>query len=142
MKIRRIIEGDLENGFLETLNQLSPIGDLSLAQWKIIFYEIMQNPLYNIFVVEEEGKIIGTATLLLERKFIHKGGFVGHIEDVVINKKYQGKGLGLKLISHIISVAKTSNCYKVILNCSEGNISFYEKLGFIKNEICMRLDSL
>jgi len=28
MKIRRIIEDDLENGFLETLNQLSPTGDL------------------------------------------------------------------------------------------------------------------
>ena len=132
--------GDLKNGFLETLENLSTIGDLPMKDWQAICTEIFQNPIYTIFVAEDEGKIIGTATLLLERKFIHAGGIVGHIENVVVKKEYQRQGIGGKLVAHAIVYAKENACYKVILDCSEQNVSFYEKFGFKKHEICMRLD--
>ena len=37
--------------------------------------------------------IIGSTTLLIEQKFIHDGGKVGHIEDVVTRKGYEGFGI-------------------------------------------------
>ena len=57
------------------------------------------------------------------------------IEDVVVEKNRRGKGVGKKLIMHIINFSKSKSCDKIILNSSESNILFYEKLGFVQNEI-------
>ena len=47
-----------------------------------------------IFVAILDGKVVGSTTLLIEPKFIHNGGLVGHIEDVVVNKEFQGQKIG------------------------------------------------
>ena len=51
---------------------------------------------HQIFVIENKdtNHIIGTLTILIEQKVIHNMGKVGHIEDVVIDNKYRGRGLG------------------------------------------------
>lgn len=33
--------------------------------------------------------------------------------------------------------AKEVGCYKVILDCSEDNVNFYQKCGFTKKEVQM-----
>jgi hypothetical protein len=40
------------------------------------------------------GRILGTAALIVERKFIHGCGKVGHIEDVVVDEKARGGRIG------------------------------------------------
>lgn len=57
-----------------------------------------KNSSYQIFVVEEtkEAKIVATATLLLEKKFIRGCGLAGHIEDVVVDESVRGQKLGLR----------------------------------------------
>jgi glucosamine-phosphate N-acetyltransferase len=74
--------------------------------------------------------IIATGTIILEPKFIHNNGTVGHIEDIVVDKDKNGLGIGKKLIDELVNIAINNGCYKVILNCSETNIGFYEKAGF------------
>lgn len=50
-----------------------------------------------ITVIEDENKdIIASATLLLEYKFLHECGNVGHIEDVVVHDSQRGKRLGIR----------------------------------------------
>ncbi len=56
--------------------------------------------------------------------FIHLGGLVGHIEDVVVAKEFQGKGIGEKLIEASLNFAKNCGCYKTILDCAEDVNSF------------------
>jgi glucosamine-phosphate N-acetyltransferase len=34
------------------------------------------------------------------------------------------------LIDHCVEYGKLQGCYKIILNCEEKNIKFYEKCGF------------
>jgi glucosamine-phosphate N-acetyltransferase len=53
---------------------------------------------YQIFVVEETGKkkIVATATLILEKKFIRGCGLAGHVEDVVVDESVRGQKLGLR----------------------------------------------
>lgn len=141
MIVRQMEWQDLEKGLLETLENLSLVGSLSQIEQHIIYEEIKRNPLHLIFVAEEHGKIVGTLTLFIERKFIHRGGLVGHIEDVVVRSGWQGRGIGRKLVEHALDVAKQAGCYKVILDCNESNAPFYEKLGFRKYEVCMRYDT-
>tara|TARA_Y100000389_G_scaffold200460_2_gene240955 strand:- start:18778 stop:19059 length:282 start_codon:yes stop_codon:yes gene_type:complete len=72
--------------------------------------------------------LVGIATLHLEKKIIHNGKYVGHIEDVVIDVNHRKHGLSKGLIREIINIAKTRNCYKVILNCEDYLINHYKSL--------------
>ena len=83
------------------------------------------------FVVEVNNKVIGYASLHLIDKINRRSCL---IEDVVIDKYYRSKGIGRDLINNIINFSKNKKCDKIILNSSESNIIFYEKLGFKKNE--------
>jgi len=83
--------------------------------------------------------IIGSITILIETKIIHNFGKVAHIEDVIVDKYHRGNGLGKMLIHKCIHYAKSHNCYKIILNCNDKNIPFYEKCGFTKKENEMAL---
>tara|TARA_B110000014_G_scaffold128197_1_gene88360 strand:- start:150 stop:584 length:435 start_codon:yes stop_codon:yes gene_type:complete len=138
IKIREIIETDIESGFLETLDSLRKTSDLDKKIGKDILRKIISNPDHIIHVAEENGKIIGSTTLFVEQKFIHNGGRVGHIEDVVVSKEYEGRGIGIKLVSSLLEKAKMMKCYKTILDCKDELIPFYERIGFKQESTQMR----
>lgn len=97
----------------------------------------MTDGLTLLFADIEKQKIIATATLLIELKFIRNCGKCGHIEDVVVDSTYRGLRLGLRVVEAVMEAAKEAGCYKVILDCSENNATFYEKCGLTKKEIQM-----
>lgn len=72
--------------------------------------------------------VIAAATLFIERKFLHNCGLVGHVEDVVVNKTYRGRRLGLRIIEQLKTWAKEAGCYKIILDCAAHNVAFYSKV--------------
>ena len=115
IEIREIEDGDLEKGFLETLDFLRKSSDIDKNKAKEILKKIKQNQNHIIHVAVDDNKIVGSTTLLIEQKFIHDGGLVGHIEDVVVRKDYEGKGIGIKLVTSMLERAKEKNCYKTIL---------------------------
>ena len=65
---------------------------------------------------------------------------MGHIEDVAVRKKYQGKGIGQEIVKELVKYAKKKGCYKTILDCSDELIPFYEKIGFKRHSNSMRID--
>jgi len=138
--IREIEEGDLEKGFLETLDFLRNASDLDKNKANEILKKIKQNPNHIIYVAIDNKKIVGSTTLLIEQKFIHDGGLVGHIEDVVVRKDYEGNGIGIKLVTSMLERAKEKNCYKTILDCKDDVKQFYERIGFKRESNCMRYD--
>jgi glucosamine-phosphate N-acetyltransferase len=146
LEVREIELDDLKNGFFPTLRNLSELGFIQgdLVKAEQILSNIRANPLHKIFVAidKETSEVIGATTLLIEQKFIHDGGKAGHIEDVVTRKGFEGLGVGTALIDHALRFAKTVGCYKIVLDCSEANISFYRKIGFRLHETCMRYDLL
>ena len=138
IKIRDIVESDIDNGFLESLDSLRNASDLNKDTARDILKKIIENPDHVIHVAEVDGKIVGSTTLLIEQKFIHKGGKVGHIEDVVVSKEFEGRGIGIKLVTSLLEVAKAKNCYKTILDCKDELIPFYERIGFKQESNQMR----
>ena len=146
--IRQIEFGDIEDrGFLEVLENLVPVG-IDRIRAKQILQQIKSNPLHKIFVAQEEQqyqqdadldemkkrkkiKVVGTATLLVEPKFINKGMRVGYIEDVSVRKGYGGLGIGSQLITYATNDAiSVEGCRKILLYCSKNTMPFYEKLGY------------
>ena len=136
--IREIVESDIEKGFLESLDNLRTASNLDREIATNILKKIISNPNHIIFVAEDRGKIVGSTTLLIEQKFIHEGGKVGHIEDVVVSKEFEGRGIGMKLVRSLLEKAETMNCYKTILDCADKLIPFYERIGFKQESNQMR----
>tara|TARA_B100001146_G_scaffold87644_1_gene77734 strand:- start:95 stop:529 length:435 start_codon:yes stop_codon:yes gene_type:complete len=138
IKIREIVEEDIEKEFLKSLDSLRKASDLDKEVAKDILKKIISNPDHIIHVAEDNGKIVGSTTLLIEQKFIHNGGYVGHIEDVVVSKEFEGRGIGIKLVTSLLEIANTRNCYKTILDCKDELIPFYERIGFKQESKQMR----
>ncbi len=140
VQVRELKEEDLFNGFLTSLDSLKKTSDISKKTAEEIFRKINSNKDHIIAVAVLEDKIVGAATLLIEQKFIHKGGLVGHIEDVVVDRNFQGKKIGKKIIEYLLEHSKNRGCYKTILDCSDDVKPFYEKLGFKHNANALRFD--
>ena len=140
IKISEIEESDLDKGFLETLDFLRNASGLDKNKAREILKKIKQNPNHIIHVAIDDEKIVGSTTLFIEQKFIHNGGLVGHIEDVVVRKDCEGKGIGIKLIMSMLERAKEKNCYKTILDCKDDVKQFYERIGFKHESNGMRYD--
>jgi ribosomal protein S18 acetylase RimI-like enzyme len=92
------------------------------------------NPSSTTMVVSEGNTIIGVASIHIIYKLSRT---LGLIEDVAVNKDHRGKGIGKSLVEKLIEIGKQKNCDKIVLNTSEKNSKFYEKIGFEKNEIQM-----
>ena len=135
-------ENDYHNGFLQLLEQLTTVNADSITyEDYIVQFNKMKS---KVFVIKDDtvtdtNKIIATASIFIEEKFIHKLSSVGHIEDVVVDSNYRTKGLGKKLIEHCIMYAKANDCYKIILDCATKNIPFYEKCGFEYKNVQMSI---
>lgn len=134
---------DFHKGHCQLLGQLTQIGDITEAAYNERFRQMAASgDTYHTIVIEDTTKnlIIGSATLIIELKFIRSCSRAGHIEDVVVNTSYRGKNLGLRLIGALKEIASARGCYKVMLDCSESNMKFYAKMGFRESERHMRCD--
>ncbi|KAG2220165.1 hypothetical protein INT45_013863 [Circinella minor] len=125
--LRPLKRDDYNKGFIEVLGQLSVTGQTSQDLFEERFDTMKQLGCYYLVCIESLGEVVACATLIVEHKFLHNCGQSGHIEDVVVSDTQRGKKLGKRLIDQLTYMAQVLGCYKVILNCKEHNIPFYEK---------------
>jgi len=134
MRIRPLESTDYGKQYVELLNVLTGKEEkISLDAYQEVLDSL--NPCHRVLVVEKDNIIIATMTVLMERKFIHGGSKVLHVEDVIVHPLYQKQGIGKKLIQEALRIAVEEHCYKTILDCSRENIPFYESCGF-QNKQC------
>ena len=136
MEIKSLSLIILDKNLIDELKELYKELNINLSE---NFKEDLEEIKGNIYVIINDNKIIGCATLIMEKKLYHQGKKVGHIEDLIINKNYQGLGLGKKLLEYLINICNNNNCYKIILDCNKNLISFYQKVGFNNKNIQMSL---
>lgn len=146
--LRRIGMKDYE-GAVQTLSGLTSVGNLTkedyeevLHHWSNTYLADKKTLMYNVFVIVDEtaiGKVAAIGTIFLEKKLIHGGGLVGHIEDISVNPEYQGKKLGKLLIQTLTEYGLSKGCYKIILDCDVKNVGFYEKCGYSEAGIEMQI---
>ncbi|GAA5808704.1 hypothetical protein MFLAVUS_002099 [Mucor flavus] len=126
--LRALRSNDYERGFLKVLEVLTEVGNHTKQEFDD----------HTITITEDaKDQVVAVGTILVERKFVHKNGLVGHIEDIAVNNNQQGKKLGLRIIQALKFIGAKRGCYKVILDCSEKNVPFYQKCGFTQKEVEM-----
>lgn len=96
--------------------------------------QYLSDPNSTTIVISIEDIIVGVASIHIIKKLTR---ILGIIEDVAVNEKYRGKGVGKKLVESLILIGKQKNCDKIVLSSSEQNSKFYEKIGFKKKELQM-----
>ncbi|KAH3685128.1 hypothetical protein WICPIJ_003895 [Wickerhamomyces pijperi] len=144
--IRELKASDHTNGILDVLSGLTTVGTVTANAFESIFKQWSTLKLSNgsnvynpLVIVDSNGKVVATGMVFIEEKLIHSGGLVGHIEDIAVDSSQQGKSLGKFLIKELSLIAKRSGAYKVILDCSESNVKFYEKCGYKEAGVEMQI---
>jgi glucosamine-phosphate N-acetyltransferase len=163
---------DDARGLFPVLSTLSPSPTPARDEYAAHFQQLKRFPgsYFAIVIVDTSNdQVVGTGTVFMERKLIRNlgmssllvtrsilirftiSGLVGHIEDIVVSPKMQGKKLGLRIINALTHISEHQGAYKTILNCSNENIStcflrvyllifdtwvlaFYQKCGFKQKE--------
>jgi glucosamine-phosphate N-acetyltransferase len=135
LELRDIYELD---GLKECLSQIAPC-ELTKKEMEDLYFDRQHMGMRTLVAVVDD-LIVGTATLIIEPKFIHNGARCGHIEDVAVHPKFHTHGIGRELLTEVIAIGRANNCYKLILECKDDIVPFYNKLGFKKTINVMRLD--
>ncbi|KAI8052293.1 acyl-CoA N-acyltransferase [Syncephalis plumigaleata] len=115
-EMRPLSVDDYEKGYLTCLEQLAEVGPITREQFT---FTKMRNQDCSLIIVIEDVRthtIVATGTLVIEQKFLRGCSSAGHIEDIVVDAQQRGTGFGAR-------------CYKVLLNCEEHNVGFYERCG-------------
>jgi glucosamine-phosphate N-acetyltransferase len=134
MTIRELKVEDFSD-YINLLSQLTQVGETSEEKFKQFVSD--QDDRQKTLVLEIDGRIRGCLTILVETKIARSHSKVMHIEDVITDQEWRGRGISRKLIDRAKEISKEVGCYKVILNCSEENLGFYQHLGFTKKEFGM-----
>jgi len=112
--IRPLLRSDYHLSFLDVLRVLTSVGDITLPQWNERYdWMAGRDEYYILVVLDDRGRIVGTGALVVERKFIHNLGKVGHIEDIAVARDQQGMKLGLRIMEALRGVGERVGCYKV-----------------------------
>lgn len=137
--VRPLEFDDNKKGFFTILSQLTSAPELSQDHYMERFMAMRASKHYYTVVAEHlpTKKIVATATMMIEIKFIRGGHITGHIEDVCVDSSMRGRHLGVKLMHALQAIGKELGCYKVILDCSNDNVKFYERCGFKLKEVQM-----
>ncbi|CAF0917104.1 unnamed protein product [Adineta steineri] len=149
--IRPLIISDYDHGFIELLRQLTDCGTITYDDFKKRFNQMKQSPnTYHILVIEDinsDKQIVGTATLVCEKKFIRQLATRGRIEDVCVHDRCRGQQLGKLLINLLTQFAREKcDCYKISLECKDHLVTFYQQFGYNhedkQNFLCQRFKDL
>lgn len=130
--LRPLASDDFMRAHFKLLSTLSTSPPLAPSTYANMFNALKANGGYYILVLVERAtdELVLSGTLILERKFIHGGGLAGHIEDIIVSEAVQGRGLGATLVRGLRELGVSLGCYKIILDCQEPKVGFYEKCGF------------
>jgi ribosomal protein S18 acetylase RimI-like enzyme len=97
--------------------------------------EIITSPATHLFIArdsEQQDEIVGTLTLAVFRS---PAGVSAHIEDVVVDQKARGRGVGEVLTRAAITLAADKGAKKVDLTSSswrEAANRLYQRMGFVR----------
>lgn len=133
---------DFSKGYLSLLSQLTKVGEYGEQTFNAQFNRMKAMPgTHYVLVVEDpgspvgsrngfKGRVIASATLVVECKFIHGAAMRGRIEDVVVDEDYRGMHLASLLLETQRLLAQALGCYKLTLDCKEPMSGYYAKFGY------------
>ncbi len=97
-----------------------------------------------LFVLRIGEKVAGMANALFTISTA-EGGPVVLLEDVIVSREHRGRGLGRRLVGHVLDWAHGQGMTRITLLAERGNpsaLDFYGKLGFHPSSMAVLRKSL
>lgn len=135
LTLREATSSDYESivSLMQQLNPDDPILEKSTGQ--DILNTILESEGLTIFIADIGSETVATCYLNVIPNMTRGGQYYALIENVVTDKAHQRKGIGVRLLKHVIATAFDQGCYKVMLLTGRDTQvhSFYENCGLEKN---------
>ena len=147
--VRKASQNDLpfllefEQGLIKAERPMDP----TIKEGKISYYDIsefIKNEDSDVYVVELDGEIVasGYARIKDDRVYLKhkKQGYLGFM---FVPEEHRGKGLNKLIMNELLKWCKARNIHEIRLDVYYTNpsaIRAYEKAGFTKHMVNMRLD--
>jgi GNAT superfamily N-acetyltransferase len=77
-------------------------------------------------------KAIGFGSLTIKNN-LWQAGYLGHIDEFVVDAEYRGRGVGTRLLTRLVELAREHGCRRVELDSAferVGAHAFYKRHGF------------
>jgi GNAT superfamily N-acetyltransferase len=85
---------------------------------------------FEVYVAEDEGNMVGFIAFKMEHNH-------GCIDNIVVAKQEQGKGIGKALVEHVECIAKSKGCYLMKTDTTENHAGvpwksygFWTRMGY------------
>jgi GNAT superfamily N-acetyltransferase len=140
--IRYAEERDLD-ALLELFGQLADQApDEPSASVRAALEVVTEAPFVHLLVAEEAGRMVGTVELIIVPNVTHGGRPWAQLENMVVDERIRGLGVGQALLGRCEALAQEHGCYKIQLqsaNHRAGAHLFYEAFGFAASSKGFRL---
>ena len=149
IKIRTAIQSDLETllHFEQGIIAHERPLDECLKPGKISYYDIksmIDDSNCEVLVAEIDGKLIGSAyAQILKAKDYLIDEYYSYLGFMYVDPEYRGQGVNRKIIDGLKAWSKSKDVYEIRLEVYHNNppaLRAYEKVGFTKNLVEMRLN--
>lgn len=131
VQIRKCSEADF-NEVLMLLRQLWPDKPLNTRSLQSVYDIALSSENQKYICAVEDSKIVGFGSLTIKNNLWQEGR-LGHIDELVVDNDYRGKGIGRQLLAQLIVLAKEQKCKRVELDTAfhrKEAHHFYEQQGF------------
>lgn len=105
----------------------------SESDLRTLYNAILADPDQTLFVAEDDGRIVGTAHLMVLRHFARNLPRSAIVEEVVVDPAYRRAGVGAAVMRTAADAARAAGCYKLDLTSNmarRGAHRFYSRLGW------------
>ena len=91
---------------------------------------LFSNPNFELWAAQDDQHLVGIASLITVNKLT---GVSTRVEHVVVDEKYRGQGLGVKLMEKMIERSRAMGAKRIVLTSRpsrEAANKLYQKMGF------------
>jgi glucosamine-phosphate N-acetyltransferase len=114
------------------LRQLWPDKPLDVASLQTVFSRALASESQIYLCASDGHRVIGFGSLTLKNN-LWQQGFLGHVDELIVDGEQRGRGVGKQLLDQLIVAARQRGCSRVELDSAfhrKQAHQFYEKYGF------------
>ena len=114
------------------LRQLWPEKRLDAASLRMVFQRAVTSESQTYLCVIDGERIVGFGSLTLKNN-LWQQGYLAHIDELVVDSDYRGRGIGTQLLNQLVRLARDRGCRRVELDSAfhrEQAHQFYQQHGF------------
>ena len=133
--MRQAADTDLP-AILALYQQVDGEPSIDIERALVLFDRMTLYPCYRIYLAMLGKQIRGTFSILIMDNLAHAARPVGIVENVVVDQRWRGQGIGREMMAFARQYCRKAGCYKMMLSSDQSRIHahrFYQALGFARH---------